>query len=43
MEMESQTDRCRHVGMLAQAILRMSDEHRRVAVFVIRRYYNIFI
>ena len=28
----SQTDRCRQVGMLANAILRMSDEHRRAAI-----------
>jgi hypothetical protein len=30
--MESQTDRCREVGMLAKSILRMSDEHRRATI-----------
>ena len=32
MRMESQTDRCRQVGMLAKALLRLSDEHRRAAM-----------
>jgi hypothetical protein len=30
--MENQTDRCRQIGVLAKAILRMSDEHRRAAI-----------
>jgi hypothetical protein len=32
MRTESQNDRCRQVGMLAKAIMRLSNEHRRTAI-----------